>query len=132
MNRELLIKVKEAILANPDHFDMSSWLVPGHENTFGCGTAACIAGWAGLIAAGSNPARLYFYDSKWGRFEKIAIEGTKALDLSDDQHQALCYVGSWPVELRAEYDKAVAARDGKKAAAAAADRIDYFIKTDGD
>ena len=39
---ELLDKIREKILENPDHFNMHSW----HSS---CGTSHCIAGWAQVL-----------------------------------------------------------------------------------
>jgi hypothetical protein len=58
-NVERLNKVADMIQAHPEHFDMSNWVVVGEDrhygsdaaiagsvDLFGCGTTACIAGWA--------------------------------------------------------------------------------------
>src|SRR5438105_274495 len=45
MNKDLLLKVKEAILAEPIRFNMGSW-VSITDVWAPCGTTACIAGFA--------------------------------------------------------------------------------------
>ena len=50
MNRELLIKVRDAIEAEPMAFKMSMWI--SKDIISPCGTTACIAGWAATLSDG--------------------------------------------------------------------------------
>ncbi len=66
--KELLLKVREAILAEPARMRMSSWKIPPymqedivslglHAMVPPCGTVACIAGWAVELGR-KNPNRI--------------------------------------------------------------------------
>lgn len=54
LNLELLQRVRDKILADPEQHGQAEWLLvsPGPEH---CLTAACVAGWACLLA-GDEPA----------------------------------------------------------------------------
>jgi hypothetical protein len=77
MNTELLLKVKEEILAEPRKLQMDAWLWPADdfsdvkspEEMPPCGTIGCIAGWTVAIA-------------------RAEAEGIAPLELAE-QHRAL-------------------------------------------
>jgi hypothetical protein len=52
LNVKLLDKVLKHVSAKPERFDMGSWV---HWSSYApCGTAACIAGWTVILAAGNT------------------------------------------------------------------------------
>lgn len=120
MNVELLLKVKEAILADPKTYDQENW----------CGTACCIAGHAVAIAQPS----LYLgaRDGMGGGAAIVYDAANLALDLYGYEFDKLCASGdNWPEPFASEYCEADAAGDAGQRAAVAARRIDHFIATDG-
>lgn len=114
MNIELLEKVKSAILAEPQHFRMDTWT---------CGTAHCIAGWALKLEGVPivNP-EAGAPSQRTANGNEPDIEASSLLDLP---HHGLFHVEEWPYELRERYD---AAEDFATRAAIAAEAIDDFIQ----
>ncbi len=107
MNIKLLEKIKLAIRAYPNQFDMSNWFDKNE-----CGTTACIAGWA--VALNKNLPLNQAEDAC------IACEreAMKALGLTFDEGQRLFYLGKWPPQFVYDSRNAVA-------------RIEHFIQTNG-
>lgn len=95
MNKPLLLKVADAIEANPEHFDMSLF-------TDDCDTTACIAGWAAFLS--SRYKRLETFIAK--NDYSIATRATEVLQLTDDQAFRLFYTEGWPVSRRVKYRNA--------------------------
>lgn len=121
MNTELLLKVKSAILAEPLKFDMTDWFTPDSESP--CGTAACIAGHAVAISIGAaslNEGQRYWVD------ELVSI--AEILGCHWEQKDRLCYVPQWPLNFQSRYQFADSRQER---ANIAADRIDFFIATNG-
>jgi hypothetical protein len=114
MNTELLLKVKERILAHPKALEMATWGIAVPESTH-CGTLACIAGHAVHIATGRVELGR--------RAERTAKE---LLGISPDQAFRLFFVDEWPPNFFNSYANT---KDKVKAAKVAADRIDHFIAT---
>ena len=117
MNTELLLRIKEHILAEPRRLLMEDVVfrgIPGeficdgglHFRLADCGTAACIAGWA-CILNNESPSL--------GRAKRI-------LDLDNAE---LFFVLSWPSKL---YTRWRHAKTPQERAVIAAERIDYFIE----
>ena len=104
MNVELLEKVKQHILENPESLDMHRW---------SCETTACISGWAVRLSERENVSM---------------VDGEIPLGLDDDEACRLFYLSGWPSRLRRRYDNAKTPRTRSKVAA---QRIDHFIKTGG-
>ena len=114
MNSKLLLKVKEAILAEPDNFDMDQW----H-----CGTSHCICGWAQVLSGKVKDS--FNTDSH-------TEVGMKLLGLTDvTQAMTLFYTSCWPQPFRQSYLNIF--KDDpdlkKQQAEVAARRIDHFIAT---
>ena len=107
MNVELLLKIKEQILKEPENFVMS---------VYHCGTAHCIGGWAQVM---TGPR----VDSM------VTTDALNALDISLAQGDKLFYVAGWPTKFRLAYVNDVT-REGR--VKAAVDRIDHFIATNGE
>jgi hypothetical protein len=112
LNVELLLKVKEAILANPTKFSMSSWC--SHPFIFAfissCDTVACIAGWTVALSG-----------ERLGVTDTIASKARRLLNLSVDEKEypfSLFYTHNWPADL-----KVLAQEDEAKAAGIAIDRF---------
>ncbi len=130
MNIELLEKTRDQILSHPDQVNMQDWF--NHKNGLneeagGCGTAACIAGWALFVA--NNAEKLTDLPIP---FDAPARRAKEALWLSDAEADRLFFTVSWPSPfglalLRARTDF----RTTTAYAQVVADRIDHFIKTEG-
>lgn len=141
MNVELLRKVKEHILDEPQRLDMSMF----GQRTEGemappCGTTACIAGWAVIL---SDP-KLFTVDIE--EFDDVLSDayktGRELLRITPGQARRLFFVGGWPLTFKekmryldmSDYDGTYGTAGLavlKARAAVAAERIDYFIATDG-
>lgn len=126
MNIELLQEIKARILAEPDSFRMDTWT---------CGTAHCIAGWAVLLSGLTiaNPdAETFAQRLTDGRTPDMAA--TQVLDIPadpddwDSPAERLFHVGDWPAEFEEAYEDA---GSRSERAQIAANRIDRFIDTDG-
>ena len=125
MNTRLLRKVQKAILDHPDQFCMDRWFSDCNsvdQPAGGCGTAACIGGWAVFLS--SKKQKLSFYDDD---FDAYGL-ARRALGLSVPQGGRLFSVGSWPAKFNKSFHSALTI---SHAAAVAAARIDHFIKTKG-
>lgn len=137
MNIPLLRKVKAAILKHPNQFEMGSWfsdtLFLGYDKRTGrikerpaggCGTAACIAGWACHVALGHR--KLYETDGDVG--QSTSCEASDLLGLTEAQSSRLFFDGEWPRKHREQLEDA---KTLKGRARAASDRISHFIATKG-
>jgi len=131
MNTRLLRRIQRAILARPDQFEMDWWFqrtlrlggkaIPAS----GCGTAACIAGWAIVL---SQTKRL-----KHGDVQRADVRhtgsycdtGKRLLKLDELQTELLFAVSAWPYRFLESYDSAPTPLARAKVAVA---RINYFIK----
>lgn len=99
LNLELLQQVRDKILADPEQHDQAEWLLvsPGPEH---CLTAACVAGWACLLA-GDEPAinrsNPRFDDHLWvgwvidsgGKEHLVPVRARKLLGLTRYQAENL-------------------------------------------
>lgn len=122
MNIELLKKVKQAILDNPEHFDMSSFFdgCDDDPKLLGkCNTTACIAGWA--IHLSGCPVTELDLEHDLGR---------DLLGLTEDQANTLFYEDYWPGYIYNEYYEALEDEDHLGMAKAAAKIIDRLIEND--
>lgn len=111
MNKELLLQIKERILAEPNLFSMT-----GYYKKMDCGTSHCIAGWAVHLTEGDKGLHL-------GDFHNRACT---ALGISYGQGHGLFYDDEWPRELSDEYNENT---DKKERAQIAARAIDRFIES---
>jgi hypothetical protein len=123
MNKELLLKVADAIEANPKHFDMDDFLDE-------CGTTACIAGWSVSLYEDKNlPALANDYEEK-----EIAKVARQILDVgevrdSNEIGSALFYVCDWRNnDLRRRFHLSA---NRKTKAKIAAEYVRWFVATDG-
>jgi hypothetical protein len=116
--------IQEKIGAEPTQFVMEQIfdsLLPGIEIA-NCGTAACIAGWAIVLAEGTSPKQAsYTYN-----INQIVVSAQTELELSMDQARRLFYFAGWPARYKRNREEGTA-----KFARQAIRRIDYFIKTNG-
>lgn len=123
MNTELLLKVKAAILARPEHFDMADWCQVNGEvdlepRAFSqmappCGTTCCIGGWAVAIVNESP------YSSRLRMWQ-----GDRALELTERQVEKLFFSDGWDMPYASHYRDA---DTPAQRARVAASYIDYFI-----
>lgn len=115
MNTPLLLRVKERILAEPEHFWMGDWI------NMDCGTSGCIAGHAIMeaLSADAKTAReiVLSLEYKHSIFSRLAAS---ALDLTKDQSERLFYACAWPEPFRCNPTAEVSAK-----------RIEHFIATEG-
>jgi hypothetical protein len=140
MNTALLTEVRDHILQHPRNFDMQHWgtisapgrqmiriddgyvLKPEVTQAFlrhECGTTACIAGWALILASKEGPRDL-----------DLAVSATAAQVLEVDYEDGLrlFFSDDWPEQFKVSY---WAANDLRGRAYVAAKRIDHFIATEG-
>lgn len=123
MKTRLLLKVRDAILAEPTKFDMSEWYQKDMESP--CGTAACIAGH--IIVQGKKLERVsQLNDAGW-----ISGEAKNLAGLTFLEKGILFYTNNWPARFRNRYRRHELKRNRALMAKAAADRIDHFISTKG-
>ncbi len=127
--------VAVAIEAEPLRIDMDGWclLKPGDREGFisypECGIVGCIAGWTVALDARRNHAAI----REIGAFGEAAMN---ILGLSGDQPSRLFYTDGWPARfLDPDADEGVL-RGNPQAqtpeyAAVVAERIRFFIETDG-
>lgn len=120
MNTELLLKVKEQILQEPERFDMRNWVWGD-----GCNTTGCIAGWA--VAIGED--RPLSMDLQFVKGLGCVVDrAQRLLDLSDPAKMRLFHSEAWPHHVAAAYNNA----DQRVRAKIAAKRIDLFIASNGE
>lgn len=102
MNKDRLLQVKQAILDNPDHFDMSFWFNSDSIRGLGkCGTVGCIAGWTcHLFANECKGFNLDYVLSDKSNTSSIAAE---LLDLTEEEAEYLFHEANWSKRL---WDKA--------------------------
>lgn len=136
MNQKLLRRVRSAILAHPDQFDMAGYF--GRYIWFstktgsvkrpagGCGTAACIGGWGVFLAR--KLRTLAQTEHAVGGTVDAHDEAVTALDLTRGEALRLFYIIQWPQKFKTRYNKAKSVRPRARAAA---ERISWFIKTKG-
>jgi hypothetical protein len=126
MNIELFEKVKQAIVAEPERFDMSLWVLSDFVNEFDstkgfkentCGTTACIAGWACVLGTDDNVKAL-----------DVPGRASALLGPRWEQAEQLFYTKYWPSKFLVPYEEGTE----QEAAQAAADAIDRFIACGGD
>lgn len=127
---KLLRKVEKHILAEPKRFYMGWWGTHYSKDTVEesdalppCGTVACIAGWASILALpkGTLPTPR-FIDSL------CAEKGQEVLELTISQSCRLFHVDSWPSAFNpAGYSQL----EKQKQAELAVARIEHFIATGG-
>lgn len=147
MNTELLTRVRDHIMDNPERFIMSrhaSMVEPGlpiceqfdrlGESDPGgaykftlrppCGTAACIAGWSHILGM-PNPDAQTTTRMLWSDVQRQA---SRLLGINTEQAQRLFYLRNWPKELR---DRFLDATLAFTRASVARERIDMFMATEG-
>jgi hypothetical protein len=126
MNTELLIKVREAIMAHPHNTDMvAGWILHSNFQVAQCGTTGCIAGWA---IAGGDLEKLRKRREATGAGHQVRERAKKLLDITEAQADRLFHVYAWPPSLKWSYDSATTWRMRAKITAR---RIDHFINTGG-
>ena len=120
MNVELLQQVKAHILAEPDAFRMDTW---------SCGTAHCIAGWALLLndIPIKNP-REHALVQETISDENPSSVARELLGLGFRQAQNLFFISAWPDAFSEQF---AATKSRGERAQIAAKRIDHFIATNG-
>jgi hypothetical protein len=126
INVELLEQVKQHILMEPRRLDMGLWshnCDPDNPDNSPCGTTACIGGWA-IILAGEK-------EGGWP-----GGQAARLLGLSKEQASLLFHVSYWPDEYRLRYrdiqESEVPIPNSRALKAQiVAERIDFFIKTNG-
>ena len=143
LNKKILLKVRDHILEDPRRLQMGDWLntglTPGTE-FYGdilqlvpdCGTIGCIAGWISFFYP-EDDTEYYHYTR--GHAER-AIE---AIGINKDSEirfrgiaSDLFYVDQWQEINEKAYEVALANKDIKGMAHAAAAQIDWFIAEYGE
>lgn len=122
-----LREICKAITEHADQFQMAGWfryLLDGGEEAGGCGTAACIAGWAHhLFTAKAKTLEASNTGENWHAFQPFEILG-----LPNFASRRLFHLENWPTEFYARYRNAQTPADR---AAIAVERISHFIATEG-
>ena len=114
MNVELLLKVKEAILADPSRYDQETI----------CASKCCIAGHAVAIAAPEAWRSFIELGTSIGG-PLIAKKAKQLLGLSDARYERLCgYSSQWPKTFANKYE---GSRNDRERAQIGAARIVHFI-----
>ena len=131
MNIKLLRQIKREILKRPTQFNMNWWFQKRDSlgnRAGGCGTAACIAGWAVAIAGTEKGETIRLAEFSGGSFfDTNTPDSAKSiLDISDDHAHRLFDRSNWPMRYLDER-----ANTSMKVAKLAAARIEHFIKTKG-
>jgi hypothetical protein len=128
MNKTLLLKVADAIEANPEHFDMESFVDS-------CGTTACIAGWAWFLNQNKKDLKSFINqkdknlgENKRYKTYKAEIEKATGLKFSSHLFDVLCFEDDWHKDFKKRFKKATS-KKGK--ARIAAEYVRWFVKTDG-
>lgn len=103
MNVELARQALEAAKANPERFDMASWVSGKVDMTKDspefappCGTTACYAGWVAFNAAPVGSVVLGSYVTVPGAPKPVTIQryAAEALDISPDQADTLFFLSN--------------------------------------
>ena len=130
MNTEKLLAAKANILKHPSQFVMHSYfskLNSLEKPATGCGTASCIAGW--VIANEYKDKTLKEVASDdWRILIEPSHRAVQILDINYPESYRLFNLSNWPAEFQEAWD---AAKTAKQKAKVAAERIDFFIKTNG-
>lgn len=85
MNTELMIKVRDHIVAHPEQHDQATWA----EKTE-CGTTACVAGWALILG---SPVDAHIFDETGSLPPTVAEDAQEILGLTYGQQGAL-FIGA--------------------------------------
>lgn len=136
MNTKLLKQVRDMILKRPRQFDMDDWTAshmwdmearrevrPSH-----CGTAACIGGWAIVLAKNKQPAWLRNKRNKKHCSIHTSDIASDVLGLDREQAVRLFNKGYWPDRYDEAYGNATSFAARAKVAAR---RINVFIRSKG-
>lgn len=126
MNKELLLKVADAIEANPAHFDMDDFF----QNTE-CGTTACIAGWALFLESGKEKYDEFFLNhANWTTDYGQKLGEAVGIPYYTEEFDHLCMVESWTnTKLRRAYKQAVRPKTKAKIAA---QYVRWFVENAGE
>jgi hypothetical protein len=129
MNVKRLKQVAKLIQEHPTQFNMHWWF--DHLNAIGdkpkgCGTAACIGGWA--VFSKRRAKKLSKLLNQFIDGSDIREEAALYLELDDSQIDKLFVHTDWPDEFYLAY---MEAKTAKEAAQVAVKRIHHFIKTGG-
>lgn len=109
LNVELLRRVQRHIRREPESFDMLFWIFER-----GCGTVACIGGWAVLLSGGTHSSGI----------ERDARDARRALGLNLGAGDRLLFLTDWPDPFQREYR---GARTPSERAEVACRYIDHFV-----
>lgn len=110
MNKELLLKVKEQILAHPEELDMATW---GE-----CGSPCCIAGWVVRLSD-----RILTPEFPTETEDQVDADARKALGVVD--RCPLFFWQDWPGDLRVSF---LGPATPMRRAEVAAEAIDRYIE----
>jgi hypothetical protein len=138
MNIKLLRKIQKRILEEPAQFQMDSWFLNNPNMIPNCGTAACIGGWAVTLGKRrKRPSTIACKLASCAPHETFRVhhenavlmnsEINKYLRLDDEQRKRLTDFSYWPEKYRK-----LKSEGSSEYAKQAAERIDHFIKTNGE
>lgn len=131
--KRILSRVKALIFEEPKRLDMDQWGFRSSDSAPACGTVACIAGWADLVAA---PALETGLKRAWSPDGKKRLRGevflprnvpgkaSKLLGLREELTSRMFYVGYWPFQF---WTRHASAKTPRQRAKVTCERIDHFI-----
>jgi hypothetical protein len=131
INIDLFQKVKEAILEEPQRLGMGDWIA-GPSSFYHvkqkprCGTVACIAGWAAIVAHRERYQASIPLAAEKAKFRPWE-NAIRELNLPPGDDNKLFYHSSWPHPFLEQYD---GHNEGTAAnAAVVCARIDHYLET---
>ncbi len=155
MNASLLKRIRDTITAHPKNFTMGDWIigppspsnndrpvVPGEEKK--CGTIACIAGLAVLLAAQrplesreALPKRVTWTPRSPSippcrrefQCAPVAAVAAELLQLTNTQALELFFADSWPEPYKGKYMVQLIRKDQAGMVDTAVRRINYMLRT---
>ena len=130
MNKNLLEKVKEMILANPENLSLDTWCqgrLKADNPTYNCGSTACIAGHIVLITRGELSQEDAFTFGDYIE-NPVFMFARLELGISQEKAAALFLEWEWPMKFRNAISRCARFCDSKIYAQVVADRIDHFIE----
>lgn len=125
LNKQLIEQVRDHVLAEPRRYDQGTFGESVPVDISPCGTQACLAGWAVMMAGRMTLPEIIRSDSG-----VVMSEAALAMGLDDLQAENL-FGWNWPEPFAQEYSNADAYEDSAARARVAGDLLNAVIATDG-
>lgn len=115
----LLAELQTVLELDSDRFHMSEWFETqgggGSALKHGCGTTACLAGWACLLK-GYQPIGPVAV-TKMGQIYNVQSKAAELLGLDAGEAETVFFICGWPDDLRRAYERARTREDQAQVAA---------------